>query len=264
MTGNNNLFFGNATGSANSNGGSNSFYGNAAGTSNFGGNNNAFFGSGAGSGNQSGDNNLFLGVNAGGINGSGSNNTVIGANANFSGGATNLTHAAAIGADSTVLTSDTIALGRLAGTDTVFVYGRLKIASIAGGGSTTLCYLNQEIAICSSSVRYKMNIGSFNSGLSLVNRLRPVTFDWKGDGKHDLGLVAEEVAAIEPLLATYNKDGQIEGVKYDRIGVVLLNAVKEQQTQIEAQTRQLAEQKALINGLKKLVCSNNPTAAVCQ
>lgn len=61
-----------------------------------------------------------------------------------------------------------------------------------------------------------------------------------------------------------HKDGQVEGVKYDRIGVVLLNAVKEQQTQIETQARQLEDQKLLIEELKKLVCASNPNAAVCK
>lgn len=84
----------------------------------------------------------------------------------------------------------------------------------------------------------------------------PVTFDWKSDGKTDMGLVAEEVAEVEPLLATYTKEGQIEGVKYDRIGVVLVNAVKEQQKQIEQQQKQ-------IELLTKVVCSMDSKAAVC-
>ncbi len=117
----------------------------------------------------------------------------------------------------------------------------------------------------------KPNIAPFSLGLQLVNRLRPITFDWKADGMHDLGLGAEEVAAVEPLLVTYNKAGQVEGVKYDRVGVVLLNAVKErqaqiegQQAQIEGQRKQLTEQQRLINGLRQLVCAQNPTAEVCQ
>ena len=87
----------------------------------------------------------------------------------------------------------------------------------------------------------------------------------------DLGLGAEDVAEIEPLLVNYNKDGQVEGVKYDRIGVVLLNAVKEQQdqiqtqqTQIEAQQKQLLQQQSVIDSLKKLVCQQNTQAQVCK
>ena len=80
----------------------------------------------------------------------------------------------------------------------------------------------------------------------------------------DLGLGAEDVARIEPLLVTYNASGQVEGVKYDRIGVVLLNAVKEQQAHIEAQQKQINEQKALIENLRLLVCHHNAQAKVCK
>lgn len=80
----------------------------------------------------------------------------------------------------------------------------------------------------------------------------------------DLGLAAEEVAAVEPLLATYNKDGQIQGVKYDRIGVVLLNAVKEQQAQIEQQQNLIRQQQQQLESLKKLVCLEHADAEICK
>ena len=46
---------------------------------------------------------------------------------------------------------------------------------------------------------------------------------------------------MAPELVFY-RDGQVEGAKYDRIGVVLINAVKEQQAQIEQQKEQLKRQ----------------------
>lgn len=130
------------------------------------------------------------------------------------------------------------------------VSGFVTLQTLGLGGNQVLCRNGSlQIGICSSSLRYKTNIAPFSSGLDLVSRLPPITFDWKSDGTHDLGLVAEEVAAIEPLLVTYNQKGEVEGVKYDRIGVVLINAIKEQQKQIEA--------------LTKLVCASNPTAEIC-
>jgi peptidoglycan hydrolase CwlO-like protein len=94
----------------------------------------------------------------------------------------------------------------------------------------------------------------------------------------DFGLVAEEVAEIEPLLVTRNDKDQIEGVKYDRVGVVLINAVNEQQQQIESQQKKLeAQQKRLehqtqtirgqqaeLAALKTLICSQNPKAQLCR
>ncbi len=261
----NNSFFGFEAGETNTDGDGNSFFGRSAGLENNGGNNNAFFGRAAGLNNSFGDNNTFIGNNAGDTNFIGNNNTMIGANANLTGGL-NFSFATAIGAEALVTTSNTIALGRSNGMDKVRVYG------LGAAGATALCRnAFNDISTCSSSLRYKTNIASFNSGLNLVNRLRPITFDWKEGGMHDLGLGAEDVEKIEPLLVTYNKDGEVEGVKYDRLGVVLLNAVKEQQTQmetqqtqIEAQQRQLQQQQTLIDGLQKLVCQNNPQAEVCR
>ncbi|HBE81702.1 MAG TPA: hypothetical protein DDW24_02850, partial [Blastocatellia bacterium] len=86
--------------------------------------------------------------------------------------------------------------------------------------------------------------------------LRPVTFDWIVSGDRDLGFIAEETAKIEPLLTFKNKDGDIEGVNYGRMSAVFVNAIKEQQEQIEIQARQIRE-------LTRLVCSVLPSADVC-
>ena len=130
--------------------------------------------------------------------------------------------------------------------------GTVKINILGSAGATALCRNDStfEISTCSSSLRYKENVSDFNSGLELINGLRPVSFRWKSNRQPDLGLIAEEVAAIEPLLATYNEQGDVEGVKYDRIAVVLLNAVKQQQAEIDA--------------LKKLACADHPDASVCK
>ena len=116
------------------------------------------------------------------------------------------------------------------------------------GGTTSVCRTSLNLlSACSSSLRYKTNIADLSSGLSLVNQLRPVTFDWKESKAHDLGLVAEEVAEVEPLLVTRNDKGEIEGVKYDRISALLINAMKEQQSQIESLKARLAALERLVS-----------------
>ena len=147
----------------------------------------------------------------------------------------------------------------------VFPNSVVGLDVLGTGGSTSLC-LNavRQIASCSSSVRYKYDTDNYAGGLGVIGRLRPVSFKWKADDKLDLGLVAEEVAQIDPLLASYDDKGQVEGVKYDRVGVVLVNAVKEQQKQIEAQAATIAHQQQQIDALMKLVCAGNPSAEVCK
>ena len=128
-------------------------------------------------------------------------------------------------------------------------YGR--IINLGSGGSSSLCRNGSaQISACSSSIRYKTNIADWRSGLNLLNRLRPVTFDWKDSQAHDLGLVAEEVAAIEPLLTFRNEKGEVEGVKYDRLSAVFINAFKEQQAQIERQQAEAKQQQDQIAALR--------------
>ena len=80
----------------------------------------------------------------------------------------------------------------------------------------------------------------------------------KEEGKeNDLGLVAEDVALIEPRLVTHNSNGEIEGVKYDQLAVVLINAVKEQQAMIEQQQKLIQQQQEQIDELKRMVVSKS-------
>ncbi len=252
--GNANSFFGNRAGAQNQTGAGNTFVGVETGSQNISGDGNSFFGNLAGSQTSSGSNNTFLGLNAGVANRTGGNNTAIGANANVANAGLNF--ATAIGAGAVATNSNVVVLGRFE--DFVIVPGISVISRLAGQGIQTLCRNPaNQISTCSSSLRYKTNIAPFSSGLNLVNRLRPITFDWKEGGMKDLGLGAEDVAAVEPLLVTYNEKGEVEGVKYDRLGVVLLNAVKEQQIQIE-------RQKETIESLKQIVCRTNAAEKICQ
>ena len=136
------------------------------------------------------------------------------------------------------------------------VGGFLRLDSLAGGGDESVCRNSaaHTLAFCSSSLRYKERITPYTSGLQLINRLRPISFSWKDSGRPDLGLGAEEVAAVEPLLVTINNEGVVEGVKYDRLNLILINAIKEQQQQIARQQElisQLQQQQKLILAQQK-------------
>ena len=281
----NNTFVGRDTGAANTTGGSNSFFGNGAGGSNNSGGSNAFFGTSTGFSNTTGAGNTFIGAGAGASNTTENNNTFIGRNTN---GAAGITNSTAIGANATVGSSNTIVLGNNANVDipggSLYVRSSITLGALGGGfpGNQTLCYnnfaaFNYVLSFCSSSLRYKTDVQNFTDGLELIRRLRPVSFNWKQSGERDLGFVAEEVNAVEPLMTTYNSKGEIEGVKYDRISVALVNAVNEQQTQIKQQNeeiraqeeliqkqqRQLESQQSQIDALKKLICQTNSQAVIC-
>lgn len=261
-----NTFVGRNAADINTNGFQNTFLGASTGGANISGNNNTYLGFNAGS-LATGNNNTFIGANTGNSDTNGNNNILIGYNASLDAAADGdfVTNSIAIGANAVVTESNRIVLGTIQqdvvipgdlSTD-VFTSRLIKVNELNIGGNQDICRNSSGyISGCSSSRRYKHNIFNYASGLSLINKLRPVSFNWNESGEADMGLVAEEVAEVDPLLASY-KDGQVEGVKYNRVGVVLVNAVKEQQAQIEA----LKEQVEL---LKKLLCTQNAREELCK
>jgi len=73
----------------------------------------------------------------------------------------------------------------------------------------------------------------------------------------DIGLNAEDVAEVEPLLVTRNDKGEIEDLKENSLDLVFINAFREQQKQLEALQEQVRRQQQQIDALKKLICSAN-------
>lgn len=132
--------------------------------------------------------------------------------------------------------------------------GVMSLLVLGTGGSTALCRNGAgDVTTCSSSLRYKEDVASFDGGLEIVEKLRPISFTWKASGQPDIGLAAEEVAQVEPLLAFHNDGGQIEGVNYPQLTVVLVNALRQQEVRMRRE----------IDALKALVCEMRPQSAPC-
>ncbi len=105
--------------------------------------------------------------------------------------------------------------------------GRFELGN-PGSGGDDVCRVasNQRLSLCSSSIRYKDNVLDYSGGLDLLKQFRSVSFDWKETGISDMGFIAEEVEAIEPLLVFY-RDGKVEGVRYKQMTALMKNAVIE-------------------------------------
>jgi hypothetical protein len=95
-----------------------------------------------------------------------------------------------------------------------------------------------------SDARLKDNIIPIGNALDKVMKLNGVSFDWNGlsvesrRGKHDVGLIAQEVAEVVPEAVTEPwamKDGDEKyiSVNYEKLVPVLVQAIKEQQLQID-------------------------------
>ena len=102
----------------------------------------------------------------------------------------------------------------------------------------------------------KENVRNIEGALDKVKQLRGVTFDWKeeakkkspGTGSADFGFIAEEVAAVMSQAAVYDKDGKTaHGVKYANMVALVVESIKEQQSQIESQQDTIQSQNEKIS-----------------
>jgi hypothetical protein len=110
-----------------------------------------------------------------------------------------------------------------------------------------------------SSRRWKTNIQTIQGAVEKVERLRGVSFDWKENGGHDIGLIAEEVGEVVPEVVAYEENGKdARSLDYARLTALLIEAVKEQQSQIRELKAEVEGLKAKQTGGRKIAMSASP------
>ena len=115
--------------------------------------------------------------------------------------------------------------------------GRIYTHYLGSGTGTALYFTpGNEIVKYSSSKKYKKDIIPLSVDQEKFMNLRPVRFKWNekssSENKADYGLIAEDVEKIDPELALYNDKGEIEGVDYQKINIMLLKVVQNQENKI--------------------------------
>lgn len=90
-----------------------------------------------------------------------------------------------------------------------------------------------------SSIRFKENITQLDPALDKVNQLEAVSYNKIGVDDREIGLIAEDVAELFPEVVTYNEEGAPMGVQYQRLSVILLKAMQEQNAVIAALTERV-------------------------
>jgi hypothetical protein len=117
---------------------------------------------------------------------------------------------------------------------------------------------NGQLGTASSSRRYKKEIKPMNQSSEAILGLNPVTFHYKSDntGTPQFGLIAEEVAEVNPDLVVRDSGGRIYTVRYEAVNAMLLNeflkehkAFVEQQRKLEQQGANIARQQKQIDAL---------------
>jgi hypothetical protein len=183
--------------------------------------------------------NTFLGNAAGMSTGSLSNATAIGSCALVS------------ASSALVLGAPTNACGQTSNTQVgIDVSNPSNILTVLQGGGPAIA----DGWSTYSSRRWKTNIHPLQNALSKVEQLRGVSYDLKDSGKHEIGVIAEEVGQVVPEVVSYEKNGKdATGVDYSRLTALLIEAVKQQQKQVVAQQKQIALQQSQIRKQQRLV-----------
>jgi hypothetical protein len=190
------------------------------------------------------------------VQSTGNNNIALGAHAGFniSTGSNNI-HIGNVGAGNE---SGTVRIGDNNQT-------RTFIAGINGvnQGSPTAVFINTSSGQLgttppASSRRYKKEIKPMDTASEAVLALKPVSFHYKNDNTStpQFGLIAEEVAAVNPDLVLCDKNGEIYTVRYDAVNAMLLNEFLKEHRKNEKQEATIArlqEQiETLTAGLQKV------------
>jgi hypothetical protein len=210
------------------------------------GSNNTAIGAGALLSNDTGRRNTATGVGAllsnhGGLLGAGSFNTANGTAAllqNSTGFGNTAIGDNALSSNTTG--SNNTALGFSAGTavitasNTCFI-GNIRDAAVNAPGVPVVIDLNNQLGTIVSSRRFKNEINPMDKASEAILALKPVTFHYKSDttGTPQFGLIAEEVAEVNPDLVVRDKNGELYTVRYDAVNAMLLNEFLKEHKKIE-------------------------------
>ena len=108
-----------------------------------------------------------------------------------------------------------------------------------------------QLGTVSSSKRFKKDIKPMDRSSDVVLALKPVTFHYKNDNTDtpQFGLIAEDVAKVNPALVVHDADGQIYTVRYEAVNAMLLNEFLKEHKKVEDQGAIIAKQQKQIEAL---------------
>jgi len=203
------------------------------------GSNNTFVGAYSGQNTSSGTLNTFVGVNGAGFYvTTGSKNTILGG---YNGNQSSLDIRTA---------SNYIVLSDGDGNPRFYLNnsGYPFFPSIRGSAGTYAARFtgNTELTLDTSSARYKDNIRDSVYGLDDILKMQSRQFEYKDDGRSDVGFVAEEMVDVIPEVVAIDAQGRPDAVSYDRLVSVCVKAIQELKTIVDAQAAEITALKAKV------------------
>ena len=194
--------------------------------------------------NTTGSRNMAAGFQALQQNTTGERNTAIGDSSLDKNTTGSFNVALGAGAGSGVITAnDVICIGRAV--DGVNVSGTCFIGNIRGVTTQNANALPVvidgagQLGTVASSERFKKDIAIMGQASEGILSLRPVTFHYKTDGENtpQFGLIAEEVAKVNPALVLPDKEGKPYTVRYEAVNAMLLNEFLKEHHKVEKLTK---------------------------
>ena len=143
----------------------------------------------------------------------------------------------------------TIAIGQAVATSSNVQFNSLGIGMAASATAGRIDATNDIVAFSSSDIRFKENIQPIENALEKISKISGNTYDWKAENKaehgyegNDVGVIAQEIEEVLPQLVQTRENGY-KAVKYDKLVALLIEGIKEQQTQIHSLTIEIEKLK---------------------
>lgn len=139
-------------------------------------------------------------------------------------------------------------------TEKLDVNGNIRVRSLSSNpGSALYITASGELSSGASDFRLKQNVSTLTNAMEKTMALRGVTYSWKDPAipYPEIGLIAQEVEAVLPEVVFTNSNTGYKGVKYAEIVAVLIEAIKEQQTDMEDMQDQIDELRRLVSNLQR-------------
>ena len=250
-----NTAFGAAALLKNTGGGGNTAVGTSALSSNTTGSFNEAIGVNALASNDSGFYNIAIGDDTLSHNVSGSHNIILGgfgAGFNIVAGSNNIYIGAGVSANGPFDESDAIRINdsapQVGGTTSKVFFDGIMGATVGGTNAPVIINANGQLGTLASSARFKKDIDPMGKTSEAIFSLKPVTFHYKGDETNvpQFGLIAEEVAKVNPALIMGDKKGEPYTVRYDQVNAMLLNEFLKEHKTVQELKNEIAELTATV------------------
>ncbi len=156
----------------------------------------------------------------------------------------------------TILKNGNTAIGGSAPTQMLDVFGNARFRSVGTTASLSALYIdaNGVLTTNSSDESLKHNFIHISGALDKVMQMNGLYYSWKTDpdNKLKLGFIAQDMEKVVPEAVFTNPVDGLKGINYAELTAVFAEAIKEQQSIIESQQKEIDRLKGLESRISQL------------